>query len=201
MFLPENVATNDEKEKERRAAFQKIEAWSLEIIPPDIRNEASVSVQEVVCGDPECAPVDTAVTIDFARYDDECENEWRGHDIFSFLHPLIHPSFPSLSFYKCIFFQWLQWNDWASDGSKRSDERRAGGHVSNNGSIGEMAQGSGCGLATDGGTRRNAHVAIFGGDPGAVSDRTGCDQGLGFRYGEFIVVPGNELAPRIVCSL
>ena len=68
MFLPENVASQNKEEEERKAAFKKIEQWSLEIIPQEIRGEAQVSVQEVQCGDPNCAPIDTAVTIVFNRY-------------------------------------------------------------------------------------------------------------------------------------
>lgn len=68
MFLPGNEAAKQKEEEERKAAFKKIEAWSLEIISAELRNDASVSVQEVQCGDPECAPIDTAVTIVFNRY-------------------------------------------------------------------------------------------------------------------------------------
>lgn len=67
MFLPENVANKEKEEVERKAAFQNIEAWSMEIIPEALRPDASVSVQEVQCGDPQCAPIDTAVTIVFTR--------------------------------------------------------------------------------------------------------------------------------------
>jgi type IV secretory pathway VirB4 component len=69
MFLPSAVQENKKKEKDRKAAFKNIEAWSLEIIPEAIRGEAQVSIQEVQCGDPMCAPIDTAVTIQFSRYE------------------------------------------------------------------------------------------------------------------------------------
>ena len=68
MFLPENAAAKSKEEEERKAAFKKIEQWSMEIIPQEIRSEAQVSVQEVQCGDPNCAPIDTAVSIVFNRY-------------------------------------------------------------------------------------------------------------------------------------
>jgi hypothetical protein len=67
MFLPENQATKEKEAEQRKAAFKHIEAWSLEIIPAEIQNDATVSVQEVQCGDPDCAPIDTAVTIVFKR--------------------------------------------------------------------------------------------------------------------------------------
>jgi hypothetical protein len=68
MFLPGNQAEKDKEEEERKAAFKKIEEWSLETIPAEIRGEAQISVQEVQCGDPQCAPIDTAVTITFEKY-------------------------------------------------------------------------------------------------------------------------------------
>jgi hypothetical protein len=74
MFLPENVATKDREEELRKAGFKNIETWSLEIIPEAIRKDASVSVQEVQCGDPDCAPIDTAVTIVFTRYVERSTN-------------------------------------------------------------------------------------------------------------------------------
>lgn len=68
MFLPENVAQRSEGETARRQGYQSVEGWCLEILPGDMRNEAEVSVQEISCSDPSCAPIDTAVTITFRRY-------------------------------------------------------------------------------------------------------------------------------------
>lgn len=67
MFLPSAVEENRAKEDDRKAAFKNIEQWALERIPEAIRKEAQVSIQEVQCGDPMCAPIDTAVTILFSR--------------------------------------------------------------------------------------------------------------------------------------
>ncbi len=72
MFLPENLASKNREAEERKAAFKNIEAWSAELIPEAIREDASVSIQEVQCGDPQCAPIDTAVTILFTRYGGNC---------------------------------------------------------------------------------------------------------------------------------
>jgi hypothetical protein len=69
MFLPDNQAAKEKEDEQRKAAFKNVEAWSLEIISPELRKDACVSVQEVQCGDPQCAPIDTAVTILFERYD------------------------------------------------------------------------------------------------------------------------------------
>lgn len=65
MFLPNfNAAAQKAAERE---LFDRIEGWCVEIIPADIRGEAQVSVQEVQCGDPECSPIDTVITIIFNR--------------------------------------------------------------------------------------------------------------------------------------
>jgi hypothetical protein len=68
MFLPENQDALQGAEHARKKGFKNIEAWCMEIIPEALREQASVSVQEVQCGDPNCAPIDTAVTIVFDRY-------------------------------------------------------------------------------------------------------------------------------------
>lgn len=70
MFLPKNEAASADAqaaERARREAYARIESWSVEAIPADIRRGVTVSVQEVVCGDPNCAPIDTAVAILFPR--------------------------------------------------------------------------------------------------------------------------------------
>jgi hypothetical protein len=68
MFLPESVDETKLADERRKLAYKKIEEWSLELIPENIRSDAQISSQEVICGDPECSPIDTAVTIIFTRY-------------------------------------------------------------------------------------------------------------------------------------
>mmetsp|Transcript_9670 Transcript_9670/g.20497 ORF Transcript_9670/g.20497 Transcript_9670/m.20497 type:complete len:189 (+) Transcript_9670:438-1004(+) len=65
MFNPEKLDEKKVAEQRRKRAYSKIDAWSLELMPERIRGEAQVSVQEIVCGDPECAPIDTLITIVF----------------------------------------------------------------------------------------------------------------------------------------
>jgi hypothetical protein len=70
MFLPENAMGPgaDLAEKQRKEAFKKIEQWSMNIIPEPLRDDVDVSVQEVQCGDPQCSPIDTAISVVFNRY-------------------------------------------------------------------------------------------------------------------------------------
>lgn len=68
MFLPDSMRDVDAEtaaDARRTQAYKDIEGWSMELIPAQIRNGVQMSVQEVVCGDPECAPIDTAVAILF----------------------------------------------------------------------------------------------------------------------------------------
>lgn len=67
MFLPQNSAEKAEiraAEQARREGYSRIEHWVTEAIPSEIRRGVTVSVQEVVCGDPAC-PLDTAIAMLF----------------------------------------------------------------------------------------------------------------------------------------
>jgi len=66
MFLPDS--THGEDEEERKAACARVENMSLELVPQELREDVHISVQEVQCGDPNCAPIDTAITVIFNRY-------------------------------------------------------------------------------------------------------------------------------------
>jgi len=70
MFLP---GIDEERRRasalaQRRYAYQRIEQWSMEAVPSDIREGLQISIQEVQCGDPTCVPIDTAVAIIFPRF-------------------------------------------------------------------------------------------------------------------------------------
>mmetsp|Transcript_14828 Transcript_14828/g.36277 ORF Transcript_14828/g.36277 Transcript_14828/m.36277 type:complete len:192 (+) Transcript_14828:343-918(+) len=65
MFLPGNSTDKQKEDERRKAAYKNIETWSLSLIPEECRGDALVSVQEVQCGDPQCAPIDTAITVQF----------------------------------------------------------------------------------------------------------------------------------------
>lgn len=67
MFMPGAEVGAKQAEEARNVAFKMIERWALEFMPAEIRDDAVVSSQEVMCGDPDCAPIDTAVTIQFSR--------------------------------------------------------------------------------------------------------------------------------------
>jgi len=68
MFLPvsaDEKAATERKNAERKRAYIQVEEWAMEAIPASIRSGVIISVQEVECGDPDCAPIDTAVAIIF----------------------------------------------------------------------------------------------------------------------------------------
>jgi hypothetical protein len=59
-FLPNDNAAAEEKE--RRAAYERIEGWALDLIPQELREDVQILVQKVQCGDPNCSPIDTTMT-------------------------------------------------------------------------------------------------------------------------------------------
>jgi hypothetical protein len=68
-FLPSNITKQKKEEQKRREIYARIEQYALNCMSPSIRQceGLEISVQEFQCGDPSCSPVDTAVTITFAR--------------------------------------------------------------------------------------------------------------------------------------
>ena len=69
MFNPDQGAMEEKRlaEEQRKQAFRQIEKWATDLVPANIRSAAVVSVEEFQCGDPTCAPIDTAVRIMFPR--------------------------------------------------------------------------------------------------------------------------------------
>ncbi|GMH59755.1 hypothetical protein TrRE_jg4551 [Triparma retinervis] len=65
MFLPDNDGVKKEDELEKRVHLKRVEDLIISRLPPHTVSTASVSVQEIICGDPSCAPIDTAVLIMF----------------------------------------------------------------------------------------------------------------------------------------
>jgi D-alanine-D-alanine ligase-like ATP-grasp enzyme len=64
MFLPGRNVQQEREDRQRE--YRRIEEWSKSLIVNDvIRQACEISVQEIQCGDPNCAPVDTVVTIAF----------------------------------------------------------------------------------------------------------------------------------------
>jgi hypothetical protein len=67
MFLP-GRSVDDEKAT-RQAFYKQIEEWCTSLIESEIvRQSCLITVQEVICGDPQCAPIDTIVSISFESY-------------------------------------------------------------------------------------------------------------------------------------
>ena len=66
MFLPGRNANAEKEEKQK--VFRRIEGWCEGLLPAPIKGDCTVSVQEIQCGDPNCAPVDTAISLIFQRY-------------------------------------------------------------------------------------------------------------------------------------
>ena len=61
LFDPAKVAEKRRLDSEKREALARIKAWAEELLPEPARGRLKVTVNEVVCGDPACAPIDTVV--------------------------------------------------------------------------------------------------------------------------------------------
>jgi hypothetical protein len=67
MFIPNSNAVNEAAAI--KAECSRDEQLQLKLVPEDmLRPACQISVTEVQCGDPQCAPIDTALTIVFDRY-------------------------------------------------------------------------------------------------------------------------------------
>ena len=67
MFLPDRSIA-DEKQK-RQQTYKQIEENCISLIESEaVKEKCIISVQEVVCGDPQCAPIDTMITVSFPSY-------------------------------------------------------------------------------------------------------------------------------------
>jgi hypothetical protein len=66
MFDPAGVSKKKELANIKKKSQANIKAWVLEILPDEVKKEVEVIVcREFQCGDPKCAPIDTAIQIMF----------------------------------------------------------------------------------------------------------------------------------------
>uniref|UniRef100_A0A7S2CCF6 Uncharacterized protein n=1 Tax=Octactis speculum TaxID=3111310 RepID=A0A7S2CCF6_9STRA len=64
MFDPSAVARKSAIQTEKRKAQTNIKQWVVDFLPDETAKDVeTVTVQEVQCGDPNCAPIDTAITV------------------------------------------------------------------------------------------------------------------------------------------
>lgn len=61
--MPGSQTEKEQTKSLKKEAADRVEKWAISCVPVSLREGLSVSVQEVVCGDPSCAPIDTAITI------------------------------------------------------------------------------------------------------------------------------------------
>eukprot|EP00596_Hydrurales_sp_CCMP1899_P004228 CAMPEP_0119046092 /NCGR_PEP_ID=MMETSP1177-20130426/44335_1 /TAXON_ID=2985 /ORGANISM="Ochromonas sp, Strain CCMP1899" /LENGTH=252 /DNA_ID=CAMNT_0007018753 /DNA_START=101 /DNA_END=859 /DNA_ORIENTATION=- len=63
MFDPSKAVVEKAKKAQKKKIIGDLVEWCLTIIPIQLKEGLLVDVKEVICGDPECAPIDTMVTI------------------------------------------------------------------------------------------------------------------------------------------
>lgn len=59
MFNPNATADKAKEKNVKKQALKRLEEWCKSIIPVELHEGILIDIQEVICGDPECAPVDT----------------------------------------------------------------------------------------------------------------------------------------------
>jgi len=66
MFDPAAVGKKKEMGNIKKKAQESIKAWVMELLPDEIKTDVELIVcREFQCGDPKCAPIDTAIQIMF----------------------------------------------------------------------------------------------------------------------------------------
>jgi hypothetical protein len=63
MFNPNAQKAEKAQKAARVKAIKQIKDWCNDIIPAHIKEGMVLDVNEIVCGDPMCAPVDTVFTM------------------------------------------------------------------------------------------------------------------------------------------
>lgn len=66
MFNPKAAAKEKGEKAAKRKALDNLKSWSLALVPIDLQEGLIIDINEVVCGDPSCAPVDTVFTLVWA---------------------------------------------------------------------------------------------------------------------------------------
>ena len=65
MFMP---GRNIQQElADKQAHYRRLEGLVEELIPQHLQAACTIMVQEMQCGDPQCAPIDTVITLLFER--------------------------------------------------------------------------------------------------------------------------------------
>lgn len=66
MFDPSAVGKKKSLVATKKAATEQVKAWVMELLPEEVKAKVElVAVREFQCGDPKCAPIDTAIQIMF----------------------------------------------------------------------------------------------------------------------------------------
>jgi hypothetical protein len=66
MFVPKNKDEQKAAKTEKAAikkALAEVKDWAMSCVPAELHEGLLIDVNEVICGDPTCAPVDTVFTL------------------------------------------------------------------------------------------------------------------------------------------
>ena len=63
MFDPNAARRNQSLKVIKKNASKMVKEWILQMLPIDCQPGLNINVKEVACGDPNCAPIDTIVSL------------------------------------------------------------------------------------------------------------------------------------------
>jgi hypothetical protein len=66
MFNPSKALTAKAEKAAKKKAIDDLRSWALSIIPMDLQEGIIIDINEIQCGDPSCAPIDTVFTLVWA---------------------------------------------------------------------------------------------------------------------------------------
>jgi hypothetical protein len=105
MFNPSKAAKDKAEKQAKQKAINDLRTWSLQLVPEDLKPGLIIDINEVVCGDPSCAPIDTVFTLVW---------EPKGKGLFSIAAPPIEISaeelqeeFPVSLYFIFVVFNFL----------------------------------------------------------------------------------------------
>ena len=63
MFDPTKSKAAQAEKAKKKKIYAELTNWATSIVPVEIREGLMIDVKEVQCGDPDCSPIDTMITL------------------------------------------------------------------------------------------------------------------------------------------
>jgi hypothetical protein len=63
MFDPSNIERIKSEKQEKKRQSKAVKEMVLSLIPDEVKGTVNINVREIQCGDPNCSPIDTVITM------------------------------------------------------------------------------------------------------------------------------------------